>query len=288
MAVEPFDLVSVFLRAAAFITSLQAAGLAWFAATCRRAGVPAVASMNGLLRFSALVAMVLVMTQRGTDAGRLAGEWSGILDAHLQGMVWSRRPGLSSAVCAAGLLAVALSAGKPRRWGEYLGSAGAVAVVGSFALTGHTTDATHAGWARALLAFHVGIVAYWIGAVAGLYRLTRCCDSRAVERAAARFSRAAVCVVPLILPVGITLIWSLLPDLAALRTVYGGFLLAKFLGFCVLIVLAAVNRLYRLPALAAGSPVAIRAFRRVLVAEYGVLASVLAATATMTSLFSWH
>ena len=286
---EPLDILSVVARAAAFILALQSAGLAWFAAACGRSAVAAGASLHGLLRVSALCALALVLTHRGLDAARLAGEWSGMLDARLQVLVWSRHPGVSSTVCALGLSAVLVSGAKPARWAGYLGSVGALAIAASFALTGHTRQAAHAGLARGLISVHVGIVAYWIGAVAGLHRLTRQSDSWALVRAAAQFSRTAVWLVPLILPAGLALIWTLLPDLAALRTVYGGFLLAKFLGFCVLIVLAAANRLRYVPALAAaGTAFGIRAFQRVLIAEYVVLGSVLAATAAMTSLFSWH
>jgi putative copper resistance protein D len=285
---EPLDLFSVVLRAAAFVAALQAAGLTWFVASCRRAEVAAVPSVSGLLRISALFALVLVLTHRALDAGRLAGEWSGILDPHLHSMVWSRRPGLSSVVCAVGLLTMMISTGRSMRWGGRVGSVAALGVVGSFALTGHTTEASHAGWLQGLVALHVGLAAYWIGGVAGLYRLTRQSGTAAVARAAAGFSATAVWLVPLILPAGVLLIWGLLPNLAALRTVYGGFLLAKAIGLGCLILLAARNRLRSLPALAADALGAVQSFQRVLCAEYVLLCGVLAATATMTSLFSWH
>jgi putative copper resistance protein D len=285
---EPFDVVSVVLRAVAVIAALQAAGLTWFVASCHRAGVAAARPMNRSLCMSALIALVFVLSHRALDAGRLAGEWSGILDSHLQGVAWSRRPGLSTIVCAFGLLGVAVSAARPQWWGGNPGSVAGFAVVGSFALTGHTTEAAHAGWLQWLVALHAGLVGYWIGAIAGLYWLTRLPGAGGVARAASQFSATAVWLVPLILPVGAVLIWGLVPDLAALRTPYGGFLLAKALGFGALILLAASNRFRGLPALAAGAPGAVRTFRRTLGIEYVVLCSVLSATATMTSLFSWH
>jgi putative copper resistance protein D len=286
---ELLDLVSVVLRAGAFIATLQAAGLAWFLVPCRGAGAAAMASVNRLLRISALLALVLVVTHRGLDAGRLAGEWSGVLDPHLQGMVWSRRPGLSSIVCALGLLMLLIaSAGRSIRWAGYAGTVGALGLAGSFALTGHTTEASHAVALRALVAVHVGLAAYWIGAVAGLYRLTRRSNLRAVANAAARFSATAVWLVPVILPAGALLIWGLIPDLAALYSVYGGLLLAKALGFGGLILLAARNRRRRVPALVTGAPGSMQSFQRVLCAEYVLLCGVLSVTATMTALFSWQ
>lgn len=285
---EPLDFVSVVLRAAAFIAALQAAGLAWFVAAYHRAEVAATHSVDGLLRVSALVALVLVVIQRALDAGRLAGDWSGVVDFHLQSMVWSRRPGLSSLTCAVGLMVLAGGGGSSKRWSGAVVSLGAVAVVASFALTGHTTEAAHALCLQGLISLHVGIAAYWIGAVAGLHRLTRHSDAPSVARAAARFSTTAVWLVPLILPAGGLLIWGLLPDLAAIRTPYGGFLLIKALGLCGLMLLAARNRFKELPAMVAGNAGAVRTFRLVLHAEYVLICGVLATTATMTSLVSWH
>jgi putative copper resistance protein D len=171
---------------------------------------------------------------------------------------------------------------------KYLGSIGALGVAGSFALTGHTTEALHPGLLAALLAVHVGIAAYWIGAVAGLYRLTRHSTARSAARAAVRFSATAVWLVPLMLPAGVLMIWGLLPNRAALMTPYGGFLSFKLLGFSGLILLAAMNRQRHVPALAGGTSAALGRFKRTLVAEYAMLAVVLAATATMTALYSWH
>lgn len=285
---EPLDLVSVVVRAMAFIVALQAAGLAWFVPAHGRTEASVSSAVNPLLRTSALFGVLLVLTHRALDAGRLAGEWSGILDPHLQGMVWGRRPGLSSAVCAVGLLALAVSTSKVMRRSHFVGPAGALCVAASFPLTGHTTEALHAPALQLLVAVHVGLAAYWIGAVIALYRLTYQTDVDGLTWATTRFSSTAVWLVPLILPVGVLLTWGLLPNVAALRTPYGGFLLAKGLGFAVLILLAARNRLKVLPAMVAGESGAIQMFRRTLVAEYVVLCGVLAATATMTSLFSWH
>jgi len=284
---EPLDLASVAVRAAAFIAALQAAGLVWFAASIVRSAPAGMPCVIGLARVSAALALVLVVMHGALDAARLAGEWSGMLDPHLQYLAWSRRPGLSSLVCSAGLLAALAGLSKSNQDGIRLAILGAFVVVGSFELTGHATEATHPVVVQLLLVLHVSLAAYWIGAVAGLYWLTGHAAPGDVTRAAAHFSGAAVWLVPLLLPVGILVIWGLLPDLAALRTLYGGFLLAKVVGFCGVILLAAFNRLRVVPALATGEAFATRRFQRVLVAEYAGLGGVLATTATMTSLFSW-
>ena len=282
------DLTSVALRSLAFLASLQAAGLWWFFSSCNRSGVPPAPALVRFGRISALLGLSLVLLHRLLDAGRMGGEWGSVLDPVLQSMVWSRRPGVSSIVCTIGLGALLIAFGQSSRWNKCLGYTGALAVLCSFAVVGHTTEATHAAWLQCLVTLHVGIASYWLGAVAGLLKLAHVSPQEVTATAALRFSTTAVWLVPLLLPAGALLVWGLLPDLQALRTTYGAFLAIKLAGFCVLIALAAGNRMSRLPALATGTPGALAAFQRTLRAEYAVLVLVLAATATMTSLFSWN
>ncbi len=297
---EWIDGVSVAIRALAFVAALQAAGLALFVRLVGSFVPDWIAPLNRLIRTTGLTAAVLVVLHRLLDGGRMAGDWSGIIDPQLQAMLWSRRPGLSTAVCTAGLVVLAATAVSRGAWAAFLASLGIVGVIGSFALTGHTTQANHGGALRALLTLHVAIAAFWIGAVAGLYRMalrapvadgvqpTDRTRATLLADAAGRFSAVAVWIVPLILPAGLLMIWGLLPDWRALRTPYGGLLLLKFIGFCTLMAFAAANHLRLVPGLSEGSAASIRALRLSLVLEYGVLVMVLAITAVMTALFSWH
>jgi putative copper export protein len=281
---EPIDVASVALRAAAFTTALQAAGLA-VSPVWEARPPPGADRSRGVMGRSALTGVLLVVAHRMLDAGRMAGEWSGVVDPHLEALLWSGRPGLSSACCVAGLLAIAAAVSRGHR---LVAALGAFFVALSFALTGHTTEASASPLLRALLVLHVGIAAFWLGSVAHLHALAATSARDDVVAAAARFSAVAVWLVPLLLPAGIAVACGLLPDIAALRTPYGGFLLAKAAGFGVLLVLAGVNRLGTLPALRSSVPGSVTRFRRLLLAEYAVICAVLAATATMTSLFSWQ
>jgi type IV secretory pathway VirB2 component (pilin) len=87
---------------------------------------------------------------------------------------------------------------------------------------------------------------------------------------------------------GVGMAIGLLPNVAALRSAYGGLLGSKLAGFLLLLTLAAFNRWRAVPALLHEPSVAVRWYRRALLTEYGLLASVLSVTAVMTSLFSWH
>lgn len=271
---DAFDLASVGIRSAAFVFGLSAVGLGWFALGCCR-DVGDAARVRSWARGAALVAAVLVATHRLLDAGRMAGQWAGLFDPQLQALVWHHRAGVSTIVCVTGLVIAAARSGR-------IAAFGGVLVVASFGVTGHATEATHAHLLEALLAVHVGLIAFWFGGVVGLLRV-RADLSTATDR----FSRRAGWLVPWTLPIGLALICGLLPGPGALLTTYGAFLLAKLLGFLVVLVLAAVNRLRVVPALASGAPGAGHRLRRIALCEVLVLGSVLVVTAAMTSLFSW-
>jgi putative copper export protein len=92
--------------------------------------------------------------------------------------------------------------------------------------------------------------------------------------------------VPVILLAGVAMAALLLPNLAALRQPYGRLLIAKVIGFALLMGLAAANRWRLGPALAQRTTGSERRFRRSLAAEYVLIAAILTITAIMTSFFS--
>lgn len=271
---EPIDLASVAIRSVAFTAVLMAAGLAWFAIGCCRDDMDR-ARVRRWSRVCAGCAIALVVAHRGLDAGRLAGEWAGILDAKLQLLVWRRAPGESTLVCAFGLAFIALG---PLRIAAFGGGV----VVASFALTGHSASAANPLPLQVLIVGHVALIAFWLGGVIGLSRV----DDLAY--AAARFSRRALWLVPWTAVLGALLIWGLVPALSVFRTTYGELLILKLVGFVVVLGLAAINRLRVVPAMARGDFPATRWLRRLVIAEAILLAAVLAVTATMTALFSCH
>ena len=106
-----------------------------------------------------LAGFVLVLTHQAFEAARLTGDWSGLLDLDIQRGNWHRSPGISALVGAAGL-AIEFTGG----WlkgiaGRTVMTLGALAVMVSFALTGHTTHSSVSPFLRILLAMHVTIVA---------------------------------------------------------------------------------------------------------------------------------
>jgi putative copper export protein len=164
--------------------------------------------------------------------------------------------------------------------------AGAALVLLGFALTGHTSVHPMRWLLGPLLVVHVGIVAFWLGALAPLILVTArepVATAAVILRA---FSSWAGRLVPLIPVAGLGIALALVRDAATLRQPYGLLVGAKLLGFALLMALAALNRWRWAPALAADPATARAALLRSLVAEYLLIAAVLAVTAALTTFYS--
>ncbi len=235
-----------------------------------------------------LAGIALLLSHQALEAARLAGDWSGLFDFGIQNGNWHRSPGVSALVGAAGLAIDYTGCRLQGNAGRALMVVGALALMASFALTGHTTHPLVSPLVRALLTVHVTIVGYWIGSVMALLRLTRLATAQIVRSISTAFSMTAIWIIPAILPIGIGVAIGLLPNWAALRTTYGALLACKVTGFAMLLVLAAINRWRLVPALEQQPQIAIRRYRATLYAEYFLLVGVLSVTALMTALFSWH
>jgi putative copper export protein len=280
------DVVSVILRALSFVLLFQAAGVAIFVALFGRRLASSQVSVRRLGQAAAIAAMVLVAAHYALEAARMAGEMSGMWDPTLQGMAWNSpaRPALICRLMGLLLIAVGLQEASVR-W-MILTVGGAVLATGAFTLTGHTSVNVHRGALAVLLMLHLSVVAFWFGALWPLYvaslRETPARASDIIER----FTSVATWLVPVILLAGIVMAVLLLPNLQALSQPYGELLIAKVVGFAVLMGLAAANKWRLGPALVDSPVQSGRWFRRSVAAEYVLIAAVLTITAVMTSFFS--
>jgi copper resistance protein D len=280
------DVVSVVLRALSFVLLFQAAGIAIFIALFGRRLDRSRVAVRRMGQAAALAGVVLVAGHYALEAARMAGGMSGLWDPTLQEMVW-HSPSRAAMLCRLlGLLliAVGLQAGGNR--GTLMAVGGAVLATGAFTLMGHTSVNVHRGVLATLLLVHLLIVAFWFGALGPLYHASlRETPTRAFDLIE-RFTAGATWLVPLILLAGVAMAALLLPDMAALREPYGRFLIAKIIGFALLMALAAANRWRLGPALVQGTIQSARRFRRSVAAEYVLIATILTITAIMTSFFS--
>ena len=279
------DIASVVLRALGFIALLQAAGTALFLALLGNRLVLATPAVERLGRASAWLALPLLVAWQLLLAARMGGDLASVLDPAMQRLALAGSAGVANLLRVASLLLVVVALRPGTAW-RTAGFVGATLLAGSFLLTGHTTVGAHHLLLAPLLLLHLWVVAFWLGSLLPLLVVTLREPAVVTGLVASAFSRLAGWLVPCIALAGGLLAWALLPGWAALRTPYGMLLVAKACGYSLLMALAALNRWRLAPAVASGEPLAARRFSAVLVAEYLVLCGVLAATATMTGLFS--
>jgi copper resistance protein D len=280
------DHLSAALRSAGFVALLQTAGMALFLALFSRYLTRSRGLLERTVRRSALAAALLLVPQYLLEAARMADALPAVLDPDLQSLAAHSAVSVVLVLRLIGcaVLVASLRLRPAARW--FFVVLGVVAVVVSFCLTGHTVGNPRRVVLAPLLSIHVAIVAFWFGALVPLYvacRRETLHDAAALTQA---FSRVAAWLVPMILLAGIAMAVGLVRDLAVLTTPYGYALLGKFLGFAVLMGIAALNKWRLAPALATGDEGAVAHFRRSLAAEYAILSAVLCLTAVMTLLYS--
>ena len=282
------DALSVLIRALSFVAVFEAAGGALFVAAF---GAPAGRSGAGIrrrLRLAVLAAVLLVLLHYGTEAARLAGELSGLLDRQMQQLVWHSASGTALCLTLPGLLLVFAGLLLPRqgKLAGLLAVAGLAAIIAAFTTMGHTVEQPHRVGLALLLSAHLASIAFWFGALWPLRQAVTLEESATAAALLERFSRFAVWIVPGLFVAGASLVLLLVPGLAVFGQTYGQLLLVKIGGFSVLMVLAGLNKVRLTPALRGNAPAAVARLRRSLLLEYLLIAAVLTVTAVMTGLYS--
>lgn len=274
------DVLSVFLRAAAFVLLFQATGAVIFLLLFGRELAPSRAAIERVARWSAAAAIPVVIAHQLLEPARMAGELAGVLDRSLQWMalVSSNGAAFGLRLLGLGLILVA--------WPRAAAIAGVVLATVSFTLTGHTAVHPDRVWLLPLLLLHVLLVAFWFGSFWPLLLVVAREPQPNAARVVAAFSAVAVKGVLLIPLAGLMMAWALLPSTAALRQPYGELLISKVALFGIVLIFAALNKQRLGPALGRDEPRAPARFRVSVLAEYVLVCGILAVTAVMTALFS--
>jgi putative copper resistance protein D len=279
-----WDTAAIAVKATLYGATLAAAGGVFFL-TYSVSLLEAVdrASIRRRLGILIAVALAASVARVLVTAASMSGDASGMLDAGLLALVWHGGEARSALVRAAGLLLAAPVLAADRRPGVWA-SAGAAGAATSFAWVGHL-HAAGLRWATLLLGIHLLAVAFWVGALWPLWLLARGDDAQRVAAPAARFGRAAVGAVSLLLLAGVILLAALLGSASELwRSDYGRTACVKLALVACLLALAAFNKLRLTPRLTVGERAAARALRRSIAAELALAGAVFLATAALTTL----
>lgn len=240
-----------------------------------------------LLAVLALIASILGFMLRG---GALTGGIDGMTDPEMLGLLWDTSVGDTLLHRIAGAILMIIGLLIPRLGlsiGQWIALAGGLVLLWSFAQIGHVTDRGETRM-HLLLLLHLTGIAFWIGVLPPLYRLSRA--SEHLHHAAQlghQFGRAAMIIVPALVLAGLVMGWMLTGNLTALTsTGYGLALITKIALVAMVLTLAAANKLRFVPAMQAGNTNAARHLARAIQIETTVILAVFAATATLTSVLT--
>ena len=167
---------------------------------------------------------------------------------------------------------------------NWLGVAGVLFIIGSFALIGHArTGSPHAAATAAVLV-HVGAASTWFGGLLGLgisLRHARA-DVTVCGRLLARFARTMEAVLALVLTAGVGLTILYLPDVDALvHTAYGQVLLIKLGVLSAVLIISASNHTRLVDMARRGNERAVRVLQTNIAMEQIGLLAILAITAVL-------
>ena len=227
-----------------------------------------------------IVAAILAFSLRGAN---LTGDVSGLTDPEMLKILWTTPVGtaLLLRLVGLGLLIAGLLMGRVGTWVSVLGG---VIAIWSFDQVGHVSGLETTLLDLALM-LNLLAVALWIGVLTPLKRLA---SSSSTYASAAdvghRFGVVASAAVPVLIIVGGYMGYQLVGSFTALvGTSYGQAMIIKVLLVCLLLGLAAANKLRFIPALRTGDPAVANHLSKSISVEWIVILAVLGMTAVLTT-----
>ena len=270
---------SVVSKFALYLGVITSAGLVFNAALFpqyipQRVVAPRIAGFALLGAVSALVGFVL-------QGAVLMGEWSGVFDPEIWGILWETPVGTALVyyVIGCALMLMTLVLRRASLWGAILG--GGIALYG-FTQIGHIT-----GPSEIVLLLHLGVVTFWIGVLTPLrWLIVQGHDTKMAAGLGYRFGKIAMVSVPVLIVAGLVLAYQLVGSFAGLLQPYGLTLCMKIAAVAVLLALGAVNKLRFVPGLRMGQIGAAQGLARSIRMEWVAFILIFAITAVLTSSLS--
>ena len=281
------DLVVVGLRALTFVALFFAVGTWMFVALWERDLSRGQAErMRNVARAAAVVALIVTVIHHVLTPAYMAGSFGATFDPSLEALLLQSSSGPANIARVVGLALLALSLDRATKLNTIGAGIGAALALASFAFGGHTS--IHPLWfvLAPLLLVHLTAAAFWFGALWPLYRSAGEGPPRRSGLLLDQFTRLAIRIVPLVFAAGLVMSVVFVRSFAELATAYGAMLIAKTVGFGVCMALAGVNKGRFASGVGTGDERATRSFRRTAAAEWAVIATILVATAVMTSLYA--
>lgn len=283
-----FALFSISVKFTLYVGVFFSAGTVFYIVLFEKSEArPAFSPQKFIHRFITL-AMLSTLAVYALRAASLTGEWSGMVDPEIWGLLWQTPIQTAFVLRIIGVILIALGAcissiGKP------FSVTGSIIMLASFGQVGHIITLSDLNIiATILLLIHLIGISLWAGILFPLYRLTTHPNLIiTTANVAYRFGLFASFFVPLLLMAGGWLVYQLVGSLDnLLSTGYGQVLLCKMILVTGLLGLAAVNKLRLAPALKAGDVTQLNPLRASISVEIMLMLAILMATAILTSVLA--
>ena len=291
LALNAWQWLAIVVKAMTYASTFAASGGVLFLAMFRRqlAEREAGKTQQFVARM-ALAGLTLSVLRIAVMNGMLTDELAGMLDMTMTRTVLQSSEGPATALRIASLVVIT-AACRMRLGGVVLMVALCAAGVASasFALVGHAGEAATerglGGLPQALLSLHLLAIAFWLGALWPLHRLTHGSDMARITAVMERFGVMALGVVGLLVAVGTMLLWLLLGTPSELwTTTYGQLFVVKLSWVAAILALAAVNKFWLASQLGSEGHTAAARLRHSIRAEMLMAGLILVATSGLTSI----
>ena len=277
MIFAELDWTSIALRVFVYIATIAVAGGVFIRAT------PGMREMSGIIsaQIAAGIALLFISEPLRYLAFQLSiaqGDWSMAFDPAMRWMGLETPLGQASAARLVGAAFVLVGF----LW-RPLSIAGALIVIGSYLLEGHTVSSDTRIGLASLLFLHLLIVHWWMGALVPLRTALQGENNKTVASTVEQFGRLAVAAVAVLFVAGALTLLILTNWKLDLNQAYQQGFALKLLAFAAILLIAAVNKLCWTPLLETEPERGKRGLRAWLIIEMMVAGCILIATATALS-----
>lgn len=164
-----------------------------------------------------------------------------------------------------------------------VGVAGALAMIGSYLIEGHTASSNIRSVLVALLFAHLLVAHWWLAALVPLRRSLADVDTSRSAGSIDSFGRKALAAVPVLAIAGAVTLLVLAGGKLDLASAYQQGFAIKLVGFTAILLIAAINKLRWTPLLVQDPHEGRAGLRTFITIEIGAAATILLATALATS-----
>ena len=277
MTFAELDWLSVILRSLVYVATIAVAGSVLVRATLALPGADRM--LDYQIAFGVVLLFVCEPVRYAAFQLSIAqGDWAMAFDPAMRWMGAETPLGQAAAVRLIGAAVVVSGL-----WWRPLALVGALLIVSSYLVEGHTVASDNRLLLAALLFLHLAIAHWWMGALLPLRAVASGTTNDAIVQSIEGFGRKAMLAVAVLLLAGLTMLGELVEWRFNAASAYQQGFLIKLLGFTLIIAIAGLNKMKWTPLLVQEPQRGRDGLRSSITVELAVAAAILFATAVATS-----